>query len=520
VRRAQHPGYPAERLAYMVADAKAPVIVTQQHLASQLPEHDGDVVRIDADWEQISLQPDSAPVNTTRPADLAYIIYTSGSTGRPKGVMVTHGSVVNFLTHMAHSPGIEASDVLAAVTPISFDIAGLELYLPLMKGARVAIVPREVGVDGARLTAILETAGASMMQATPSTWRLLLEAGWAPAGPLRILCGGEAMPADLAISLAEKSSSVWNLYGPTETTIWSTLDRVGADGRIRIGRPISNTQLYVLDEGGEVSPTGVAGELYIGGAGLARGYFGRPDLTAERFVPSPFGDGEQLYRTGDLVRYLPDGNLEFLGRLDHQVKLRGYRIELGEIEAKLVARSDVHQCVVVAREDVAGEKRLVAYVVAADAAPAEAGDLRAHLTQSLPEYMVPSSFVALQALPLTPNGKIDRRALPAPEGRAGVGEYVAPRTLTEQTLASVWCEVLKLERAGIDDNFFELGGHSLLATRVMARVRDAFQIELPLRALFEAPTLRELAERIEIIRWVSQPNMEHRASLEFEEGVL
>ena len=237
-------------------------------------------------------------------------------------------------------------------------------------------------------------------------------------------------------------------------------------------------------------------------------------------MPSPFGDGERLYRTGDLVRYLPDGNLEFLGRLDHQVKLRGYRIELGEIEAALVEHEAVVQAVVTAREDSSGDKRLIAYVVGHQDATVDVGELRAHLKQSLPEYMVPSALVVLEALPLTPNGKLDRKALPAPEGRPGVGEYVAPRTLAEQTLASVWCEVLKLERAGIDDNFFELGGHSLLATQVVARVRDAFQIELPLRALFEAPRLKELAERIEIIRWVSQPNMEHRASLEFEEGVL
>ena len=356
------PSYPLDRLAYMVSDAKAPVVVIQQHLVDQLPLQDRHVVRIDADWPQIALQPETAPVNTSCPANLAYVIYTSGSTGRPKGVMVAHGSLVNFLSHMAGTPGIEQSDVLAAVTPISFDIAGLEIYLPLVKGARVVIVPRLIGADGARLKETLGAAGVTILQATPSTWRLLVEAGWNPTKPVKILCGGEAMPADLAVKLVEKSSSTWNLYGPTETTIWSTLGSVHADENVKIGRPISNTQLYVLDAGGDVVPIGVSGELYIGGVGLARGYSGRPDLTAERFVPSPFGNGERLYRTGDLVRCLADGGLEYLGRLDHQVKVRGYRIELGEIEAALLAHEAVARAVVVARED-PDDKRLVAYVV-------------------------------------------------------------------------------------------------------------------------------------------------------------
>jgi amino acid adenylation domain-containing protein/natural product biosynthesis luciferase-like monooxygenase protein len=364
------PSYPLERLAYMMSDANAPVVVTQQHLAEQLPGHDGQVVRIDADWERIAQHPDAAPLNTTLPSNVAYVIYTSGSTGKPKGVMVTHGSVGNFLSHMARTPGIDASDVLAAVTPISFDIAGLEVYVPLITGARVVIASRQTGIDGAQLKEALEAAGVTMLQATPSTWRLLIEAGWIPARPLKILCGGEAMPVDLAASLTERSASNWNLYGPTETTIWSTLSRVDAKQGVRIGRPISNTQLYVLDERGDLVPTGVAGELYIGGAGLARGYFGRPDLTAERFVPSLFGIGERLYRTGDLVRYLADGDIEYLGRLDHQVKLRGYRIELGEIEAALLAHDAVAQAVVVAREDGPGDTRLVAYVVPQQMQPA------------------------------------------------------------------------------------------------------------------------------------------------------
>jgi len=501
------PGYPADRLAYMVSDAKVPVMVVQARLAGQLPAYDGLTVRIDADWEEIAREPTAAPVNLTGPANLGYIIYTSGSTGRPKGVMVSHGSLVNFLSHMATKPGLDASDVLAAVTPISFDIAGLELYLPLVRGARVVIISRQIAVDGARLKDALEASGATILQATPSTWRLLVEAGWKPAKPPKILCGGEAMPPDLAVSLAERSTSTWNLYGPTETTIWSTQSHIVAARGVSIGGPIANTQLYVLDAGGDVVPTGVAGELYIGGAGVARGYLGRPDLTAERFVPSPFADGARLYRTGDLVRWRSDGELEYLGRLDHQVKLRGYRIELDEIEVALVAHEAVAQAVVVAREE-GGDKRLVAYVVGNHGTTVDIGELRAHLKQSMPDYMVPSAFVVLDKLPLTTNGKIDRRALPAPEGGpVNRGVFVAPRTAVEQALASIWCEVLKVPRIGIEDDFFELGGHSLLATRVMARIREQLKVELPLRVLFEAPTVTRLADWVDTIRWAAQDGM-------------
>jgi amino acid adenylation domain-containing protein/natural product biosynthesis luciferase-like monooxygenase protein len=357
------PNYPADRLAYMIRDAKTPVVVMQAQLCSQLPAHDGCVVRIDADWDKIALRPETEAVNTAYPANLAYVIFTSGSTGKPKGISVSHASVVNFLSDMARVPGIDQSDVLAAVTPISFDIAGLELYLPLIIGARVVIMSRQTAVDGTRLKAALEASAATIVQATPSTWRLLVEAGWKPVNQLKILCGGEALPTDLAARLVERSASTWNLYGPTETTIWSTLSRVSVEQSPTIGGPIANTQVYVLDEHGDLVAIGVPGELYIGGAGLARGYFGRADVTAERFVPSPFGDGERLYRTGDLVRHLANGQLEYLGRLDHQVKVRGYRIELGEIEAGLLAHEAVAQAIVVARDDGAGDKRLVAHVV-------------------------------------------------------------------------------------------------------------------------------------------------------------
>jgi amino acid adenylation domain-containing protein len=493
------PSYPRERLAYMLADARASVLVTQVELAAQLPAHAAQVVCLDVNREKIARQPTRAPVSSVRPDNLAYVIYTSGSTGKPKGVMVAHAAVVNFLGSMALAPGLEAMDVMVAVTPLSFDIAGLELYLPLSVGARIVVVSREVAGNGAQLSELIEAVGGTVLQATPVTWRMLLEAG-CHRREMKVLCGGEALPVDLAESLTRGWSEVWNLYGPTETTIWSTVSRLAGGESVSIGQPIQNTQVYVLDSHGRPLPIGVAGELYVEGAGLARGYLGRPGLTAERFVPSPFREGERLYRTGDLARWRSGGELEYLGRIDHQVKLRGYRIELGEIEATLATHPDVRQAVVVTREDEPGEKRLVAYVVAQADAALEPNGLRAHLKMSLPDYMVPSAFVMLAALPLTPNGKVDRKALPAPERRPDIAEYVAPRTPIEEVLAGLWCEVLKVERVGVHDNFFELGGHSLLATRVMARLCEVFAVELPVRALFEAPSILELGERVAAAR--------------------
>ena len=325
-----------------------------------------------------------------------------------------------------------------------------------------------------------------------------------------VMCSGEALAPDLVRGFHGLSRArVNNLYGPTEASVDVTMwhGPLRTDDVVPIGRPISNTQAYVFDCAVEPLPIGVLGELYLGGAGLARGYLGRPGLTAERFVPSPFGDGDRLYRTGDLVRYLADGNLAFAGRIDHQVKLRGYRIELGEIEAALLSHGGVEQAVVVAREDAAGDKRLVAYVAGRGAVAADASELRAHLQRSLPDYMVPSAFVTLEVLPLTASGKVDRQALPAPQGELETAGYVAPRTPTEEVLAAIWCEVLKLDRVGIHDNFFELGGHSLVATRVAARIRDSLGIELPIRAIFEAPTVRVLSARLD------DDQQRHRAAL-------
>jgi amino acid adenylation domain-containing protein len=498
--------YPGERLAFMIEDSRLQTLVTQSHLVESLPPHRAEVIRLDAVGELISGESANNPVCDVGPENLAYVIYTSGSTGKPKGVQIPHRAVVNFLNAMRRQQEWTPREVLLAVTTLSFDIAGLELYLPLTTGARLVLVSREVAADGARLLNALEESGATVMQATPSTWRLLFDAGWR-GGPLKILCGGEALPGDLAEQLVGAGRRVWNLYGPTETTIWSTACELES---LReppsIGRPVDNTQVFVLREDLQLVPAGVPGELHIGGEGLARGYLHRAGLTAEKFIPHPFDDepGARLYRTGDLARWLPDGRLEYLGRLDQQVKVRGYRIEPGEIEAVLKQHAAVREAVVAAKPDATGGNRLAAYLVfnpdVADAdAPAVKSELRALVKSRLPEYMMPSAFVSIEAIPLTPNGKADRRALPAPEQARADAQagFVAPRTLTEQMLGTVWAEVLNLETVGARDNFFELGGHSLLATRLISKVRELFQVEVPLRQLFETPTVAGLAEQIE-----------------------
>ena len=468
------PDYPSQRLAYMLDNARPRVVLTHERLRSSLPFGDQHVVAVDATWFEIARNSGDDLGRTIDSNQLAYVLYTSGSTGNPKGVQITHRALTNFLCSMQQDLTIGASDTLAAVTSLSFDIAGLELYLPLLTGARVVIVPRSVSADGGALVGLLHDRSATVMQATPTTWRLICEAGWTGAPEFQIWCGGEAMPRELAAQLVTRGR-VTNLYGPTETTIWSSLHVLAAVDTIPIGHPIANTQLHILDERLELVPPGAVGELYIGGDGLARGYLGRPDLTAEKFLPNPFGMG-RLYRTGDLARRLADGTIECLGRVDHQVKIRGFRIELGEIEAQLERHASVREGVVVVREDVPGDRRLVAYVVGATPV-IDLAVLRAHLREALPEYMVPSLYVVLEAIPLTPNGKIDRKALPAPE-QPRSGNYESPRTPIEERLAAIWASLLGVERIAVDDNFFELGGHSLLATQVLSRVRQAFRVEL------------------------------------------
>lgn len=492
------PGYPTERLAFMLEDSAASLVITERSLASQLPASRATVVLVE---DALAGAPGAQPRPDVRPDDLAYVIFTSGSTGRPKGVEVPHRAAVNFLSAVACTPGMTAGDTICAVTTLSFDIAVLELLLPLTVGARIALAGRETAADGVALARLLETSGSTVMQATPATWRLLLEAGWRGQSGLRILSGGEALSRDLADQLLQRGDEVWNLYGPTETTVWSTVERVAAgDEPISIGRPIGNTEIYVVDARMQPLPAGVPGELLIGGLGMARGYLARPELTAEKFIPDPFSQrsGARLYRTGDLARWRRDGRLEVVGRVDHQVKLRGFRIELGEIECALVEHPDVHQAVVTCREDRPGDKRLVAYVVLVDAArtTTTAPALRTFVKARLPEYMVPSACVVLERLPLTPNGKIDRRNLPAPDAASSEQEAASTpaRSSEEETLAQLWAEVLGVERVGIFDDFFDLGGHSLLATRLISRIQKAFGGEFGLRMLFEAPTVAGFAE--------------------------
>ena len=712
------PAYPQERLAFMLEDSQMPVLLTEQNQLSKLPKHDCQVVCIDTDEEIINQQSESNPKSGVTPENLAYTIYTSGSTGNPKGVQLVHRSVVNFLNSMRKEPGLTEQDVLLAVTTICFDIVGLELYLPLIVGARIILVRREVAADAAELIKLLAKSSATVMQATPATWRLLLTAGWQGNKQLKILCGGEALTQALANQLLPKVESLWNMYGPTETTIWSAVYKVEpGNTRMPIGRPIDNTQIYLLDptlsrssDPIRLVPIGTPGELLIGGDGLARGYLNRPELNEEKFIPNPFSNEPhaRLYKTGDLARYLPDGKIEFIGRIDHQVKIRGFRIELGDIEAALSQHSAVRQAVVVAREDVSGDKRLVAYLVTDlsmervplqskclvewDGSPAialttvdlssngvcllnvptawkegqrlrlrlqlpgiqdeievegtlawrqqeragilfqttpteqalllqsikhiaqtqgfvvsdmrrteprvplqktasaefESGrtlelttqnisrggirlvanaadiwkegevlrlrlrlpkvrdelclsgtvawqsgkyagirfqttpteqtqinqsidyiiqtqglsftHLHSFLKEKLPDYMVPSAFVVMDALPLMPNGKVDRRGLPAPNSDRLISDeaFVAPCTDVEKQLAEIWATVLGVEAVGIHDNFFELGGHSLLTVQMLSRVRETFQVELPLLCLFQAPTIAGLAEAINV----------------------
>ena len=494
------PTYPRERLELMLADAAVPVLVTQRALLETLPTGTAAAVCVDAE-DREPASGSEAPVDSGVTGEqLAYVIYTSGTTGRPKGVQITHRSAVNLLTSLARVPGLGPQDTMFAVSTLTFDVATFELLLPLIVGARVAICPREAAMDGRLLSAALARAGATAMHATPTTWRLLVESGWTGAPLLKALSGGEALPAALAAELLARCAQLWDIYGPTETTICSATAPVRVGVPLWLGNLIANTRLYLLDRYLMPVPIGVPGELYIAGAGVARGYLGRPGLTADRFLPDPFSQapGARMYRTGDVMRRRPDGGLEFLGRTDHQVKLRGFRIELGEIEAVLAQHQAVRQVVVLAREDMPGDKRLVAYVLPAAGDAPVTGELRDYLRQKLPEHMVPSAFVLLNGFPRTSSGKVDRSALPAPDQQSSEAPstYVAPRGAVERLLASICTEVLGVERIGAHDDFFTLGGHSLLATRVIARLETALGVELPVRLLFEAPTIAGLAQRI------------------------
>ena len=490
------PSYPADRVEFMLRDADVSVLLTQKHLTGQLPACDSAVVYLDA--EHLKNSSDDANEadleSSAKPDDLAYVIYTSGSTGKPNGVLITHRSAGAFL-NWAHSAFTQEDFAgVIASTSICFDLSVFEIFAPLTAGGQVILVENALA-----LAHVDEAVAPTLVNTVPSVMAELLRLGGLPKSIRTVNLAGEPLKASLVRQIHQQTSAqqVYDLYGPSETTTYSTYTQRTADGTQTIGRPIANTQIYILDPHGNPAPIGIPGEIYIGGAGLARGYLNRPELTAEKFIANPFSTerGARLYRTGDSARYLPDGNIEFLGRLDNQVKIRGFRIELGEIEAVLGQHPMVQSSVVVVREDTPGDKRLVGYLVARPEETFDAFEVRQYLKHKLPEYMIPAIWVLLDELPLTPSGKVDRRALPAPDqnGLQLANVYQPPRTPTEQTLVAIWDEVLKLEKVGIHDNFFDLGGHSLLATQVMSRIRSAFSIDLPLRRMFESPTVAEIA---------------------------
>jgi acyl-coenzyme A synthetase/AMP-(fatty) acid ligase/acyl carrier protein len=435
------------------------------------------------------------------PDALAYVIYTSGSTGRPKGVLVQHSGVVNLMAEMAQRPGLAAGEVMVGVTTPAFDLSVPDLFLPLTTGAHLVLADPVTAGDPRALALLLDDAGADVMQATPSTWRMLLDDGWPGRPGMRVVCGGEGYTSALARPLAQRVAQLWNFYGPTEATVWCTSAHLAdpADP-LPLGRPLPGYVVYVADPAGAPVPAGVAGELVIGGIGLARGYHERPDLTADRFITA---GGRRIYRTGDLARARRDGSLEFLGRIDHQVKLRGFRIELGEIESALAAHPGVRDVVVVVREDTPGDQRLVGYVVGDVDGPA----LREFVGPRLPAYMVPSVVVVLGDLPRTPNGKTDRTSLPVPDAAAvSRAEYVAPRGPVEEAVAEMWCEVLRLDKVSVVDDFFTIGGHSLRITQVLSRIRQAFGVDLPLRDVYETPTVEAIAHAI-TLRLLDDPEL-------------
>lgn len=509
------PAYPAERVAYIIENASASMIITQSNLLAALPQHAGSNVCLDALTDQLRQQADTAPEGPLPSAeDLIYVIYTSGSTGNPKGVKLEHANVANFLSSMAREPGLVASDRLVAVTTLSFDIAVLELMLPLTVGACVVLATREQATDAEALQALMQDEGATTLQATPATWRMLLQGGWQGQQNLKSLVGGEALPRDLALQLVDKVDQLWNMYGPTETAIWSTCERIDAGSEsITIGKPIGNTQVYVFDQLGHPAPVGMPGELLIGGEGVCAGYHQRDDLNRQVFIPDIFSSrpAAKLYRTRDRVKLLPDGRVEYLERMDNQVKVRGYRIELGEIETVLGEQDAVQECAVLAREDVAGDVRLVAYVLTIDGQLNERA-LALGLRERLPEFMQPQHFVLMQDMPRTPNGKLDRKALPPPRAREGAADetHIEPRTDTERWVANHWSELILAEGIGVDDNFFALGGHSLLAMRFIAESRKQFPGAVSLQMVLRE-TLAQIAatldpkDRAEIIASDQQP---------------
>ena len=500
------PSYPKQRLAFILKDTGVPVILTTQQLLQTLPDHQAMAVCLDTDWGAIAQESDGDPQGGATADNPAYVIYTSGSTGVPKGVVGLHRGAINRFKWMWETYPFEAGEACCQKTSLNFLDSLWEFFGPTLRGVRLVIIPDEHVKDPHLLIETLAENSVTRAVVVPSLLRVILDSRADLQGVLwglkYCVTSGEALPVELLERFRQQmpGSLLLNLYGMSEASADSTYydsSNGGSIAGVPIGRPIFNTQVYLLNGYLEPVPVGVPGDLYIGGIGLARGYHNRPDLTAEKFIPNPFGDqpGARIYHTGDLARFLPDGQIEFIGRADHQVKIRGFRVELGEVEAALSEHETVKQCVVVAREDIPGDRRLVAYVVAQDPSAYDSGDLRDYLKGSLPAYMLPAAFVLLEALPLTPSGKIDRLALPATGQTGGEWEarFVAPRSPVEEVLAEIWAEVLRVDRVGAHDNFFEMGGHSLLATQVVSRVYETFQTRLALRKMFEEPTVAGLA---------------------------
>jgi aspartate racemase len=508
------PAYPKERLAFMISDTQARLVLTQQRFAN--PRHPGFVEKIklvclDSGWEALAQQSERNPANVPAPDNLAYVMYTSGSTGEPKGVAITHRNVTRLVKEQNYTDFCE-QEVFLQFAPLSFDASTLEIWGSLLNGGKLVVAPR-FALSPDDLAGVIKGSGITTLWLTSALFHLMVDQHLESLSDVKqLLAGGDVLSMRHVKRAFNQlpGCRLINGYGPTENTTFSSSYRVTSademDDSVPIGHPINNTQAYVLDDHLNLVPKGIPGELYVGGEGLARGYFNNPELTAEKFLPHPFPDqpGSRLYKTADRVRYLSDGNIEFLGRIDNQVKVRGFRIELGEIESVLGRHPVVRDAVVVARQDTPGEKQLVGYLVTHRTVAVSA--LRDFLKEKLPDYMIPSAFVFLDSLPLTSNGKVDRQKLPCPGPSRPELEtaFAMPGTATEELVARTWAEILKLERVGVHDNFFELGGHSLLATQVISRLRDQFGVELPLRALFEQPTVAGLAERIDTVLWAGE----------------
>ena len=495
------PLHPTERIEYTLNDAACKLLLTSQTYAQRfaLP---GREIFIETVWPQLDAYSKEDPGVAVSGRDLAYILYTSGTTGNPKGAQIEHHSLVNVLLSVQKAPGLTADDKTVSLATIAFDLSTVEIYLPLITGAELTLVDAATNRDGFLLAELIQARNISFMQATPATWRMLWACGWRGSKTLRVVSCAEALSNDLALKLLGSCQSLWNMYGPTETTIYATGKPITReDELITIGKPIANTRIYLVDDRLKLRPIGQPGELCIAGEGLARGYLNQPDLTAEKFVPDPFSGvvGARMYRTGDLARFLPNGDIQYLGRIDQQVKIRGHRIELAEIEHQLLRQPGIKDAVVIAREDVPGDQRLVAYLVI-DAVDQRAGQKvwKDGIRRVLPDFMVPNHFIVLPELPVTSNGKIDKKALPEPNGESRMeSRSTAPQTNTEKLLIRIWKELLNTDKVTIQDDFFELGGHSLLAVQVMARIEKETTIRLPISALFELNTIEKLAQAVE-----------------------